>query len=455
MQSLTPRMTRFVTAAAVLVAVTAQAFAWPLPFGASTGNRVSRGAGTFPRWRALALATEAPVRWLVAFPPGRLAAVDGDGGLIIFELAPAGLRVAARYGGVASPDGPPVVARLDRTQTGVVLVAPDGRLLVWSDGVLRGYDVGAPLSSLTFPTPIAFEDRAAHDLLAITRDSAVVLIGGLAAGGPRVVARLDAHALPDGRITVADLDGDGVPEAAVLSDATGGYAHGALGDALEAGSLTVLRVRPYGLEVRARFPLPVPAVFEDLVPVLAPIGGSATPAILLARSVTGQGAAPVALGLRGSALVLLAAGPSLGRGNLWTHLIGAADLSGDGVTEVVAVATPHLDGVLTAYRRVGGALVAVGSAAGYASHAIGSRNLEQALIADLDGDGLPEVVVPRQSREVLVGLALRGNRFVERWAVDFKGPVSSNLVTADLDGDGLLDLAVAVRRGLMVFLSLR
>jgi len=448
-------MTRFIAAAGLLVAVASTACAWPLPFGTPAGNRVSRGKGTFPRWHAVALATEAPVRWLVAFPPRRLAAVDAHGALVIFEITAPGLRVAARYGGVASPDGPPVAVRLDQERTGVVLVAPDGRLLVWSEGVLRGYDVGGPLSSLTFPTPIAFGDRASHDLLAITRDGAIVLIGGLAAGGPRVVARLDAHALPDGRITVGDLDGDGLPEAVVLSDATGRYSHGVLGDTIEARSLTVARVRPYALEVRARLPLPAPAVFEDLVPVLAPIGGSPTPAILVARSATGQGAAPVALALRDGALALVAQGPSFGQSDRWTHLIGAADLSGDGVPEIVAVATPHLDGLLTAYRRVGGALVATASAAGFASHLIGSRNLEQALIGDLDGDGLPEVVLPRQSREVLAGLELRGDRFVERWAADFKSPLTSNLVAADLDGDGLLDLAVATRRGLHVFLSVR
>jgi hypothetical protein len=145
----------------------------------------------------------------------------------------------------------------------------------------------------------------------------------------------------------------------------------------------------------------------------------------------------------------------MGQSDRWIHLIGVADLSGDGVPELIAVATPHLDGVLTAYRRSGGALVPIARAPGYGSHAIRSRNLDQALIADLDGDGLPEVVVPRLSREVIAGLHLRGERFVERWAVDLKSPISSNLVAADLDGDGLLDLAVAVPRGLHVFLSVR
>ena len=40
---------------------------------------------------------------------------------------------------------------------------------------------------------------------------------------------------------------------------------------------------------------------------------------------------------------------------------------------------PHLEGVVTAYRRQRAALVPVARAPGYASHARGSRNLEQAL----------------------------------------------------------------------------
>ena len=326
-------MTRVIAAAGLFVAVACNALAWPLPFGLATGNRLARGAGTFPRWQALALATEAPIRWLVTLPGRRLAAVDRDGALVIFEIAATGLRVAARYGGVASPDGPPVVVRLDHAQTGVVLVAPDGRLLVWSDdGALRGYDVGGPLSSATVPTPITFEDRESHDLLAVARDGAVVLIGGLAAGGPRAVARLDARALRDARITVADLDGDGASEAVVLSDMTDRRPPAALAtvpmDAPGATSISVIRVRPLGLELRARFTAPPPAEFEDIVPVLAPVAGSARPVVLAAMIAPGQGAVPVALGLRDGGLVLLAEGPSSGPTGRWLQVVGAADLTG-------------------------------------------------------------------------------------------------------------------------------
>jgi len=455
-------MTRVVAAAGLLVAVACHALAWPLPFGAATGNRLARGAGSFPRWRAFALATDAPIRWLVTLPGRRLAAVDRDGALIIFEIAGSGLRVAARYGGVASPDGPPVAVRLDHAQTGVALVAPDGRLLVWSDdGALRGYDVGGPLSSATAPTPITFEDRVSHDLLAVARDGAVVLIGGLAAGGPRALARLDGDALRDARITVADLDGDGVGEAVVLADGAPRASSattpppGATEEGPGARSIRVIRVRPFGLELRARFTAPAAAEFEDIVPVLAPVAGSGRPVILAAMVTPGQGATPIALGLREGRLALLAEGQSPGTPGRWIHVIGAADLTGAGVPEVVALSAPSRDAALTLYRRSGRALVPVASAAGYAAAARASRHPDQAIMADLDGDGRLEVVLPRRSGEILVGLEVRNDRFVERWAIDFKSLVTSNLAAADLDGDGLLDLAVATRRGLHVFLSLR
>src|SRR5262249_32773205 len=101
-----------------------------------------------------------------------------------------------------------------------------------------------------------------------------------------------------------------------------------------------------------------------------------------------------------------------------------------------------------------GALVPIAKASGFASHAVGSRNQDQALFADLDGNGRLEVVLPRQSRQAIAALELDGGRFVERWSIPLRSPVESNLLAADLGGDGLLDLAVADRRVLHVYLSL-
>jgi hypothetical protein len=429
------------------------AFAGSLSLGYTSGNRVAAGRGSFPRFQAFGIATEVPMRWVVMLGPTRLATVDRDGTVWILDASRGGVGVAARYGEVVNPEAPPAVVALDEDDVGLALIARDGRLMLWSDGALRSYDVGAPLSQLAVPTPVRLTGQQWDDLLAVAADGAVVLIGSLLSG-PRIVSRVEVRALPDARITLADLDGDGMPEAVILSEPTERHSQGLLGDHAEAASVTVIGVTPFGLSLRGRHALPT-AVFEDLVPVLAPLGPGSRPAVLMARSTAQQGTVVSALGWRDGALVALAESPPADQGNRWIHVVGAADLSRDGSPEVVAVRTPHLGGVLTAYRRKGAALSVAAQVVGFGSHAAGSRNQDQALIADLDGNGRPEVIVPRQSRETLVALELDGSRFVERWSINLRAAIESNLLAVDVDGDGLLDLVVADRRALYVFFSVR
>jgi hypothetical protein len=344
------------------------------------------------------------------------------------------------------------VVRLGGGESAVAFVSREGRLLLWADGALRSVEVGAPLSPLSAPSPVDVGGR--DELVAVGKDGGLLLIGGLP-GWPRILAHLEARALPDARIAVGDLDGDGVPEAVVLTDPTTRYPHGILGDRVEAGAVTVVETRPFGLAVKGRFELPGRAVFEDLQPVLADLSRDGRRQVLLAKSHVDRGAAVTALAWDDGRLVSMAEAPPVGRRNRWSHVLGAADLDGDGVPEILAVLTPHIGGILTAYHRKDAALVPVARAAGYSSHAIGSRNQGQTALTDLNGNGHPEVIVPRQSRDTLAGVELADGQFVERWTYRLRGPIASNLVVADLDGDGLLDLAVADARGLHVLLSTR
>jgi len=415
---------------------------------------VAAGKGTFPRLLVISAVAEAPIRWIVALPPRRICAIDVNGTLWIFEVGQTDLRVVGRYGEVASPDGPPATVAIGEGRSAVVAVAPDGRLLVWSDGVLRSFDVGGPLSRLTFPVPVNLESKAWDDLLAVAADGAVVMIGGLSSA-PRVVARVDAQALPDARITLGSLDGSAGLQALVLSDPTDRYPHGTLGDKLEASAVTVMTVAPNALVFRGRYVVRAPAVIEDLIPILAPIGEGRRPAVVVVKSAPRLGSSVMALGWREGGLERLAEGAAFGQSNRWVHVIGAADLSGDSIPELIAVNTPHLAGVLVAYERRGNVLVPTAKALGYSSHALGSRNQDQAAIADMSGNGRLQIILPRQSRDVLAALEMSNGRWEERWALQLAGPVQSNLLVHDLDGDGLLDLAVADRRGLHVFLSVR
>ena len=415
---------------------------------------MAAGKGTFPRLLVISAVAEAPIRWIVALPPRRICAIDVNGTLWIFEVGQTELRVVGRYGEVASPDGPPATVAIGEGRSALVAVAPDGRLLVWSDGVLRGFDVGSPLSRLTFPVPVNLESKAWDDLLAVAADGAVVMIGGLSSA-PRVVARVDAQALPDARITLGSLDGSPGLQALVLSDPTDRYPHGTLGDKLEASAVTVMTVAPNALVFRGRYVVRAPAVIEDLIPILAPIGEGRRPAVVVVKSAPRLGSSVMALGWREGGLERLAEGAAFGQSNRWVHVIGAADLSGDSIPELIAVNTPHLAGVLVAYERRGNVLVPTAKALGYSSHALGSRNQDQAAIADMSGNGRLQIILPRQSRDVLAALELSNGRWEERWALQLAGPVQSNLLVHDLDGDGLLDLAVADRRGLHVVLSVR
>ena len=445
---------RLLASALVILTLAASAQAWPLSYGGPSANRVAAGKGTFPRLLVISAVGEAPFRWVVSLPPGRLASIDANGTLWIFEVGQTELQVLGRYGEVASPDGPPVAVALGQGRGGVVAVSPAGRLLVWSEGVLRTFDVGGALSRLTSPVPVTLDGKSWDDLLAVAADGALVLIGGLPSG-PRVVSRVDAQALLDSRITLGSLDGSSALQAVVLSDATERYPHGVLGDKLEASALTVIAVESNALTIKFRYVVRAPAVLEDLIAIMAPIGEGRRPAVVVVKSAPRLGSSILVLGWREGRLEVIAEGPVFGQSNRWVHVIGAADLSGDGIPELIAVNTPHLAGVLVAYERRAASLVPSAKALGYASHAAGSRNQDQAVIADMSGKGRLEVILPRQGRDVLAALEMVGGRWEERWALQLTGPVQSNLVVEDIDGDGLLDLVVADRRGLHVFLSVR
>ncbi len=425
-------LARSLLASLLVLALAAPALAWRFSYGSASANRVAAGQGTFPRVVVISTPAEAPFRWVVSMPQKRLAAIDANGTLWIFEIAQTSLAVIGRYGDAASPDGPPVSVSLGDRRPGIVCVSREGLLLVWQDGALRAFDVGAPLSRLTFPVPVVLDGKGWDDLVAVAADGAVVLIGGLLSA-PRVVARAEVRALPDARITLGSLDGSGELHALVLTDPTDRYPHGALGDKFAATAVAVIAVGSNALSVRARYVVPEPAVLEDLIPMVVPIGEGRRPGVVAVKSAPRQGSSILVLGWRDAGLEFLAEGPAFGQKNRWVHVIGAADLSGDGIPELIPSA----------------------KALGYSSHAVGSRNQDQAAIANMSGSGRLQIILPRQSREVLVALELSGTRWEERWALQLGSPIQSNLVVADLDGDGLLDLVVADRRALHVFLSIR
>ncbi len=152
-------------------------------------------------------------------------------------------------------------------------------------------------------------------------------------------------------------------EAARYSAPTTRYAHGVLGDAIEYGALT--------LEMAAgpdrRIVLPDTRVFEDIAPRLADLDGDGAPEVITVESDNQRGARLSIYGPDG----LIAATPFIGRPYRWLAPIGAADLDGDGYTEIAYIDRPHLAKLLRVWRFKDGQLELVAEQNGLTNHRIG------------------------------------------------------------------------------------
>ncbi|SLN57961.1 FG-GAP repeat protein [Oceanibacterium hippocampi] len=265
------------------------------------------------------------------------------------------------------------------------------------------------------------------------------------AGAAPVAPDGDDEILPDGTVRAAR----GRLVAAWLAEPTDRYRHGVLGDAIEAGAL---HARLADGTVVA-FRLDDGSVFEDLYPRPVDIDGDGNDELLTVRSYPDRGAALVLLGLAGSALDLIAEGPAIGQPNRWLDPVGMGDFDGDGRSELAAVLTPHIGGVLTVYRRDGARLVPRYRAEGYSSHRIGSRVLGQSAVLDVDGDGVDDIVLPDATRRAMRVVSFPEGRFRELGHVAHDAEIVSDIATGDIDGDGIRDVAYVLGDGTLVVLK--
>ena len=250
--------------------------------------------------------------------------------------------------------------------------------------------------------------------------------------------------LPDGVVARGALN----IRAAWLADPTTRYAHGVLGDAIEAEGVAVETADGRILELR----LPADSVFEDRYPRLADIDGDGDDEILIVRSYLDRGSALAVIKMQTDGLAIVAETPALGRANRWLNPVGVGDFAGDGGIEVALVETPHIGGVLKLYRWRDGQLAATAAHPGVTNHVIGSRALGLSAILDANGDGIPDLLIPDQSRRRLLVLTYAGNRFAQIAAIPHSSPVVTDLAVADLDGNGVADAVYALANGTVVAL---
>lgn len=392
-------------------------------YGRSSGNRVIEGAADLPDSEPVDVDLSGEPAWVVGAP------MEGDTAWV-----------------VALSDGRIEAFRLDATSGSVRPwpVSPD-RLAAGSPpalavegeklGLVASTDEGT--SSATHPVRVSLEEPAKGSLL-VANDGTLFLKrdGRLApVGDPRVVALPDARAVRshDGRL-------------AVLSNPTRRYVHGVVGDDLEAADITVLKPTHGGLDVAGRV-LPESGGVFELVSPLWFEEQNGRELLAVTESVEGAGSRIAVYDPQGA---LVAAGPFFGEPQRWRHLLAAGPFGPNGETEIAAVRTPHIGGVIEFYRVAAGAgdLELAATQPGYASHEIYSRNLDTARGGDLDEDGAFELLVPNQERTALGAIRHEQDGARVAWTLPIGGTLTTNLADAAASG-GHVSLAAGRADGVL------
>ena len=143
------------------------------------------------------------------------------------------------------------------------------------------------------------------------------------------------------------------------------YSHGVLGDAVEYGALDLTLTKGR----TRRIVLPETRVFEDLAPRLADVDGDGAPEVIAVETDLDRGARLSIYDETG----LVAATPYIGTRFRWLAPLGAADLDGDGYTEIAYIDRPHLAKTLRVWRFRDGRLDQVATLEGLTNHRIGEE----------------------------------------------------------------------------------
>lgn len=193
------------------------------------------------------------------------------------------------------------------------------------------------------------------------------------------------------------------------TDPTTRYPHGVLGDQIEHATLQV--TLQDGRTARVTWPDTV--VFEDTNPRVVDLNNDGDPEVIVVESHEAQGARLAIYGMVDRELALRAATPFIGTRFRWLAVVGAADLDGDGVTEIAYVDRPHLAKTLRVWRYedhgdTTATLSQVAQLPGVSNHRIGEADIAGGIRTCAE---IPEMVVATANWTRVLGVAWDGAEF--------------------------------------------
>lgn len=382
-------------------------------YAAPNGNRFVPVQGAFPEVLSHELSLPEEVSWVVGLgdQDGLTgAAVTLSGQATLFRLSDGGVETLAE---ASLPAGMPPLMLSDGSDVDLFPAAPE-------------------LSSSTHPTFVGSLDAG----IAVSADGLRVLVNS----GEAWVSGLEVRPLPDARIVVHGK------QLALLAEATTAYAHGVLGDSIEAGAISLLDLDGTAEQSRV-ISLPEGDVVEGIWPISADVTGDGAADLVVTLSNAVGGAR---IGAWDDIADTWLLGPSIGTGYRWRHVIAVGPFAPSGQAEIAVVRTPHIGGILEFYSPgTPESLVVTATRSGVTSHRLGSRNLDMGLAGDFDGDGTPEVVLPDMSRGALVATQRIADGAEQRWTFELPVKVTSNLM-AGAWGAGRTTLAAGLADGRVI-----
>jgi hypothetical protein len=378
------------------------------------GNRFVHGEGSLPDTQSLDIQLAGTPKWLVAAPFGDgsvWAAVLDDGRVQAFSIS----NGVAEGVLITPPQLPPGMPP--------VLIVDGGELMI-----VRNLTPEA--SVLTHPVPLP----PSGDHFAFITSNGVLVITGQDES-----YRINVDAMEDARILT-----DGTGRWLLLTNGTNNYDHGVLGDRIEAAGFTLVGLFPEP-GIITSIMLEDSTVIEGIAPIWADLNGDGLREIIVTQSDVQDGAQIVVYGEDGS---ILAVGPPIGQGYRWRHQLAVAPFAPTGHLELAVVRTPHIGGIVEFYQMVGDKLSITAQTPGFSTHTIGSRNLDNALAGDFDGDGRIELLLPDQAHTTLGALRRTGDRAELVWSLSLDGRISTNLAAVTIS-NGRIGVGVGTENNIL------
>ncbi|MEM8861338.1 MAG: VCBS repeat-containing protein, partial [Chloroflexota bacterium] len=374
------------------------------------GNRFVDGNGNIPNIDPLDIELEGEPTWVVGLP-------FEDGALWVVTLADGRVKAFSIIKGVVEnypispssiPAGMPPLVALQDEDLQVVVPSQD-------------------FSPLTHPVLINDAGQLAY----------IDSNGGLVVESGDDIQKLDINAQPDARILV-DENG----RLLIHTEPTDRYAHGIMGDKLEAAAIALIETRPE-LKLVSTIQVPDEFVIEGISPIWADFNGDGEREIIVTFANRVQGAQLVVYNESGE---LISWGPAIGTGNRWRHQLAVAPFGPNGEMELVDMLTPHIGGPAEFFRWEGDELVKVTEERGYTSHVIFSPNLDMVVAGRFDDSGRVTLIVPTQIRRDLGAIQHWEDGAQTVWTLPLENKLMTNIGAVPL-ADGTISLGVGLEGG--------